>query len=48
MCGIKAELSQKITQRTSALRDMVPKIILERLKIKEGERRNIVSAKQKD
>ena len=48
MCGIKSELSQKVTQRTAAFRDVVPKIVLERLKIKEGERKQIVSAKQKD
>lgn len=48
MCGIKSELSQKVTQRTAAIRDVVPKIVLERLKIKEGERKTIVSGKQKD
>lgn len=48
MCSVKSELSQKITQKTSILRDTVPKIVIERLKIKEGEKKHIVSAKQKD
>jgi len=34
MCGIKSELSQKVIQRTATMRDVVPRIVLERLKIK--------------
>lgn len=48
MCSIKSELLQKVMQKTSISRDQVPKIIIERLKIKDGEKNSILSSKQKD
>lgn len=48
MCSIKFELLQKVMQKTSISRDHVPRIVIERLKIKEGEKNLILSSKQKD
>lgn len=48
MCSIKFELLQKVMQKTSVSRDHVPKIVIERLKIKDGEKNSILSSKQKD
>lgn len=35
-------------QKTSVSRDHVPKIVIERLKIKDGDKNSILSSKQKD